>query len=241
LVGGPTAADVALNHRRFNGGGLRSWHAMQAETGGAIDLGTLEHREVVHRWLNRWGCRLPYDRDGNETTTVTSLEHWWQAHRTHLAPIVGVQLADITDDQIEISAEAFVELSRSRASVRRTIGPTAASKVMMGLSPRTFPAWDATIARTRYGGAGLNAYRDHLAITRGWALDLGEGVSEIVDDAAGITVAKLLDEWLYEHHTRSQAGGVETSARRRDAAARIEAADNDVVVELAHRGDRSYG
>ena len=206
-MSGPTAADVALNHRRFNGGGLTSWKAMQAATGGAIDLGMLEHRQIVHRWLNRWGCRLPYGRAGNETMTVTSLGHWWHDHHTQLGPIVGVQLADITDDQIEMSAEAFAELSRSRASVRRSIGPTAASKVMMGLSPRTFPGWDATIARARYGGSGLNAYRGHLTLTRGWAQGLGDGVSELVDDAGGITVAKLLDEWLYEHHTRGQAGG----------------------------------
>lgn len=50
----PTAADVALNHRRFNGGGLTNWRAMRAATRGAIDLGTLEHRKLVHRWRNQW-------------------------------------------------------------------------------------------------------------------------------------------------------------------------------------------
>jgi hypothetical protein len=204
-VSGPTAADVELNHRRFNGGGLTSWKAMQVATDGSIDLGKLEHRVIVHRWLNRWGCRLPYGPDGNETMTVTSLGTWWEDHRTYLAPIVGTQLIDLTDDQIESSAATFAELARSRASARRTIGPTAASKAMMGLSPRTFPAWDATIARARYSGAGLTAYQDHLTLTRAWAQQLGDSVSAIVDDEAGITVAKLLDEWLYEHHTRGHA------------------------------------
>lgn len=202
IVIGPSAADIERSHRRFNGGGLTSWKALQTATGGSIDLGSLEHRVVVHRWLNRWGCRLPYGRDGNETMTVTSLGFWWDDHRTAVAPVAGTQLVDLTDDQIESSAAAFAELARLRASARRTIGPTAASKVMMGLSPRSFPAWDATIARARYSGIGPAAYKAHLTLTRNWAQQLGDSVSAIVDDDAGITVAKLLDEWLYEHHTR---------------------------------------
>ena len=202
---GPTAADVVASHQRFDGGGLTNWSAMRANTNGSIDLGMLEHRRFVLDWLNRWGCRLEKGRDGNEAGTVTALELWWQDQQTLLGPIIGVQLADITDEQIEAAATAFAELSRSRASVRRTIGPTAASKVMMGLSPRTFPAWDKTIARAQYGSTGPNAYRAHLTRTRGWAIELGDGVADLVDDAAGITVAKLLDEWMYHSHTRAKA------------------------------------
>lgn len=206
IVSDPTAADVALSHDRFNGGGLTSWQAMQTATGGSIDFGSLEHRVIVHRWLNRWGCRLPYGRDGNETMTVTALGLWWQDHGTRLGPLIGVQLKDLTDNQIEVSADCFAAVSSARAGARRSIGPTAASKVMMGLSPRTFPAWDATIARACYQGTGMTAYRSHLTLTRRWALELSDEVSELVDDDAGITVAKLLDEWLYAYHTRTRQG-----------------------------------
>ena len=199
----PTADEIAVSHRGFDGGGYTNWMKMRAETGGAIDLAAREHRVIVHRWLNRWGCRLPYGRDGNETGTVVALDVWWQNQQQQLEPVIGTGLAAITDNEIDIAADAFDELARSPASVRRRIGPTAASKVMMALSPRTFPAWDATIVKVCYDNARRDAYREHLALTRGWAQELGDGVTDLVDDNAGITVAKLLDEWLYTHHTRT--------------------------------------
>ena len=120
---GPTASDIAASHHRFDCGGLTIWSAMRANTSGAVDLGMPEHRRFVLDWLNRWGCRLEKGRDGNEAGTVTALEHWWRDQQAQLGPIIGVQLADIADNQIEVAATAFDELSRSGlAAVTRSTG-----------------------------------------------------------------------------------------------------------------------
>jgi hypothetical protein len=130
----------------------------------------------------------------------TSVESNATVRRQHPTTVEEVSVPGGTSTSVTWIEK--VELSRSRASTQRTIGPTASSKLMMGLSPRTFPAWDATMARERYRDVGRVGYRDHLTLTRGRAQQLDDGVADLVDDENGITVAKLLDEWLYEHYVR---------------------------------------
>ncbi|MFE2248352.1 MmcQ/YjbR family DNA-binding protein, partial [Streptomyces lavendulae] len=42
----------------------RSWLALVADTAPGLDLSRAAHRAALHRWLNAWGCRIRYPRDG---------------------------------------------------------------------------------------------------------------------------------------------------------------------------------
>ena len=166
-----------------------------------VNLGRTAHRELLLRWLNSWGCRIRYPREGEPAPFDTGIAAWWRAWRSAL-PSVG--LVQLSDHDIDLVADAYVALSATVvAAPRRTLGPTAAAKALFALRPTTIMPWDAAIAARLHGGRDGAAFRRHLRLGRAWAAAViaeagGDeaAVAEIVG-RPGMSVAKLLDEYLY--------------------------------------------
>ncbi|WP_079429094.1 MmcQ/YjbR family DNA-binding protein [Streptomyces katrae] len=177
----------------------RSWLALCADTAPGLDLSGAAHRAALHRWLNTWGCRIRYPREGEPDLLGEGLERWWSRH----GGLPGARLAALSDREIGLLAAAFGELAALPVG-RRTLGPTAAAKALFALRPETVMPWDAAIAQRLWGARDEAAFARHLTAGRAWArAALAE--SGGLDEAAlaaelgrpGLPLAKLLDEYLY--------------------------------------------
>ncbi|RKT54850.1 hypothetical protein C8E97_3499 [Saccharothrix australiensis] len=186
----------------------RSWAALLAATAPAIDLSVPAHRAAAHRWLNAWGCRIRYPKDGEPPVFDEALAAWWEHGHAALPP-AGTRIGELTDEAIEALGDCFAELSAAPAAARRSLGPTAASKLLFALRPAGLMPWDDLIARGLHGGRDRAAYTAHLRLGRSWARDLlaEAGVDEQALVARlgrpGHSLAKLLDEYCYLVHTRN--------------------------------------
>jgi hypothetical protein len=195
----PTAALAKTAHWSFDGGGLTSWNWLVEQTPKGIDLSRREDRKTVHRFLNRWGCRLKLPKDSQPSYTENALDDWWAKHQSELESLTNVGLERLHANQISTAAACFHDLAERAASDRRRIGPTAASKVLLALGPQTFPAWDSTIARSLYGGVTTTHFENHLTQCSSWAKSLlkESEIQRIVKSAPRFGIAKLIDETLY--------------------------------------------
>lgn len=176
----------------------RSWHALVADTAPGIDLADPAHRTALHRWLNAWGCRIRYPREGEPDPLDAGLASWWARH----APLPGAPVAGLTDREIGVLAAAYADLAALPLG-RRSLGPTAAAKALFALRPRSVMPWDAAIAARLHGARDERAFGRHLRTGRAWArAALAEsGLDEEALTAAlgrpGLPLAKVLDEYLY--------------------------------------------
>ncbi|MFI8341459.1 MmcQ/YjbR family DNA-binding protein [Streptomyces sp. NPDC085639] len=196
----PSLAELRSSAAVFNGfpGVDRSWLALRADTGSALDLARPEHHTALHRWLNSWGCRIRYPREGEPDTFGAELAAWWRRHTLADAP-----LARLTTRDISRLAGAYEELAALPIG-RRSLGPTAASKALYALRPDTVMPWDAAIAQRLYGSRDRAAFARHLELGRTWArvaLEAAGGIPE-ADLCAelgrpAVSLAKVLDEHLY--------------------------------------------
>ena len=205
----PTLDRLARSAEVFNGyaGADRTWHDFVARTAPTADLGRPEHRRLLHRWLNSWGCRIRYPRDGEPDLFDDGLAAWWGTFGATL-PAGSLRLAG--DDDLTALGTAYAALAAAPAGPNRTLGPTAAAKALYALRPDTAMPWDAAIAIALHGARDGAAYTRHLALGRGWAASL---VAEAgVDDDAmpallgrpDVSLAKILDEYTYVFITRQQ-------------------------------------
>ncbi|MFD9516489.1 MmcQ/YjbR family DNA-binding protein [Streptomyces sp. NPDC059979] len=196
----PALAELEASAEVFNGfaGVDRSWLALRAETEGALDLSDAGHRTALHRWLNSWGCRIRYPREGEPDLFGEGLAAWWGRHRLPDAPLAGLTPRDIAR-----FVRAYEELAALPIG-RRSLGPTAASKALYALRPASVMPWDAAIADRLHGARDGAAFGRHLRIGRSWArAALAEAGGP--DEAAlcarlgrpGIPLSKILDEHLY--------------------------------------------
>ncbi len=185
----------------------KSWAALLAATGPGIDLSLAAHRVAAHRWLNAWGCRIRYPRDGEPQVFDQGLAVWWDRWHTAL-PEHETRMGGLTDERIAELGDCFGDLTATPAAISRSLGPTAASKLLYALRPNSLMPWDDMIAQGLHGARDRAAYVAHLTLGRGWALDLlaeaGTGEPELVAalDRPGSSLAKLLDEYCYLVHTR---------------------------------------
>ncbi|MFD7784449.1 MmcQ/YjbR family DNA-binding protein [Streptomyces nojiriensis] len=196
----PSLAELRSSAEVFNGfaGVDRSWQALREETGGALDLSLAAHRSALHRWLNSWGCRIRYPREGEPDTFGAGLAAWWGRHTLAHAP-----LARLTPREISRFAAAYEELAALPIG-RRSLGPTAAAKALYALRPDSVMPWDAAIAQRLHGVRDGAAFARHLELGRSWAravLEQGGGRGEASLCAEigrpGVSLAKILDEHLY--------------------------------------------
>ncbi|MFF3675542.1 MmcQ/YjbR family DNA-binding protein [Streptomyces sp. NPDC002120] len=196
----PTLAELRASAEVFNGfaGVDRSWLALREETAPGLDLSVTAHRTALHRWLNSWGCRIRYPREGEPDLFGAGLAAWWERH-----PLPDAPLSRLTPRDISRFARAYEELAALPIG-RRSLGPTAASKALYALRPDSVMPWDAAIADRLYGVRDGAAFARHLETGRAWAraaLAEGGDADERTLCAgigrAGISLAKILDEHLY--------------------------------------------
>jgi hypothetical protein len=194
-----------------------SWDALVATTAPRPDLSLAAHRQALLVWLNAWGCRIRYPRDGEPDRFNAGLARWWADWRTAL-PGPRTTLAGLSDRAVSRLADAYRELSATQVgSVARprTLGPTAASKALYALRPHAVFPWDETIARQLHGARDPVAFGRHLLLGRDWAQRL---LAEAATDERtlalrlgrpGRTLAKMLDDYCYVEITRNgrSAGG----------------------------------
>jgi hypothetical protein len=213
LVRGPTPDQLraVLSSPSALGGADRSYDVLLAATAPAIDPSRRAHRAALHRWLNAWGCRIRYSQPGEPDLFDRGVAAWWRRRAGGLGP-VQAPLAELSDDEIDVIAEAFVDLSTAAVALDarghdRTMGPTAAAKCLYALRPRSVMPWDLMIAQRLHGGRDRDAFAGHLRLGRRWAQDLvttsglGEAALLADLDRTGATLAKVLDEYCYLRYT----------------------------------------
>jgi hypothetical protein len=180
------------------------------------DLTRAEHRSAMLKWLNHWQCRqfaLAYhDLASSEMLT------WYKRWKASL-PDRSQHLHEASASDLSSYAEMFDALSSKQASVREsagtasrvTFGPTGTAKILFGLRPRFFVAWDEPIRMAlRYDGSGAS-YVDFLARIRQDLTDLasqcarqGLRLEELPSTLCRpeATPAQLLDEYHWVTDTR---------------------------------------
>lgn len=122
----------------------------QATRGAAPDLMLDAHRVAVLDWLRGWGCRHLRRADTSRSSQV--LLEWWEMWNEDV-PGPGVQITDMTDQQLGNAGEAYEELRAAPATARSLpsgdvdvlFGDTAAAKTMFVVRPETFLPWDEPI------------------------------------------------------------------------------------------------
>jgi hypothetical protein len=189
----PTVADLRRTSEVFNGfaGVDDSW-----DTAPGLDLSFAEHRTLLLRWPNSWGCRIRYPKPGEPAPFDSGVSVWWQAFGASLPQVSLVVLEDADTDGI---AAAYTALTAAAASEHHTLGPTAAAKALYALSPRTIMPWDAAIAAQLHGRRDESAFAEHLRLGRAWARAvLAEaGTLPGLAGRPSVPPAKILDEYLY--------------------------------------------
>jgi hypothetical protein len=203
----PTPERLAHSIAVFNGYANvdGSWHEFVERTAPGVDLGRPDHRRLMHRWLNSWGCRIRYPREGEPDPYDAGMAAWWAEFGAAL-PSGRLRLA--TDGDLLALGTAYAALAATPAGATRTLGPTAAAKALYALRPDTVMPWDAAIAVALHGARDGAAFTRHLGLGRGWAAALVTRLG--VDDAAvpallgrpGVSLAKILDEYTYVLITR---------------------------------------
>jgi len=82
----------------------QSWLRLVENTKPGMDLSRAEHRALLLPWLNSWGCRIRYPREGEPAPFDTGMSDWWS---TWHAALPAVSLAQLSDDDIDLLAEAY--------------------------------------------------------------------------------------------------------------------------------------
>jgi hypothetical protein len=199
--------DVVAGHNDFNAGGLATWRWFVDRAPGGPSLEQSDDRFVLFTFLNRWGCRLKRGVGGSPSLTEESLESWWTFWGPALAHVCGRPLESLSLRELELVADAYWDLRCRPASTQphRSLGPTAASKVLLALSPETFPAWDKTIAKKLYGGTSRSCYLTHLVSSACWSAALRDEprAMSLIDPEARVGMGKLIDQVLYRFVVRT--------------------------------------
>ena len=140
-----------------------------------------------------------------------SLASWWRAFKDTLPP-QSDGLAQLTDVQLRIVSDAYGDPYVRQAAIGRTgrtrrVGPTAAAKLLYFVRPVAVTAWDNAISLRTGEGRDEAAFLKHLTTCRAWATNLeAEGrqlglqpgeIGPYLHRPAS-SVAKLIDEWLYD-------------------------------------------
>lgn len=185
-----------------------TWLRLIEDTSPAIDLARADHRTLLLRWLNSWGCRLRYPRDGEPAPFDTGVARWWRCWRSALP---SASIARLSDDEIDEVAAAYAALASTEVSAapRRSLGPTAAAKALYALRPDAIMPWDAAIAQRLHGGRDGAAFGRHQRLGRTWATAViaeagadEQALPRLVGRPA-VSLAKILDEYLYVSITMS--------------------------------------
>jgi hypothetical protein len=188
----------------------RTLEAARRDIGDEPDLANPVHAVRLRRWLNQWTCRIGYPKVGQADVFVGSLAIWWAGVKDML-PGEDQRLAQLADAHLQALGHAYGELYRrpaavSKAGTIRSVGPTAAAKLLYFVRPLAVTAWDKAISARTGRGDGEAAFVRHLTVCRNWAQNLEAEASRLGLEPGEIgpslhrpasSVAKLIDEWLY--------------------------------------------
>ena len=165
------AAIACRAYRAFGGEFDDSFQRFVAKTGGALHLESDDYGSALMKWLNEWGCRQFAKEYHGEA--IAAIRQWAQRHLRDL-PAEGVSVLELTDDDLQRTAEAFDALRELRASQRSTrrgpssirVGATGGAKILYALRPHALPPWDDPIRdRLRFDGSG-DSYASFIRLTR---------------------------------------------------------------------------
>ena len=188
----------------------------RSATGDSLDLNTQEHRRVLLKWLNDWGCRH-LSKEQHPVASKSILD-WYQNNYATLfsdeAPLWQVE-----DQEIDIAANAYGSLKdrigarhyRHGNKLEAHIGPTAASKILFALRPKALMPWDEAM-RKYFGYSGsTRSYFEYLVEIRDLTLHIGrlcENKGFQIDDLpqrlgrSKSTVLALVNEYIWVTVTR---------------------------------------
>lgn len=206
----PTMASLGNVLPQYGARFDRTLEAARRDIGDEPDLANPVHAVRLRKWLNQWTCRIAYPKAGDADVFVGSLARWWIDVKEML-PAEHQRLAQMTDDQLLAVGHAYAELYQrpaavNRAGTIRSVGATAAAKLLYFVRPLAVTAWDKAISARTGGGNGEAAFLRHLTACRNWAHELEAEAARLGLDPNEIgsslgrpasSVAKLIDEWLY--------------------------------------------
>jgi hypothetical protein len=183
----------------------------RSATGDSLDLAAKEHRRVLLKWLNAWGCRH-LSKDQHQVASESIL-NWYQNNYATLfsdeAPLWQLEV-----QEIKTAANAYGSLRRKIGAthyrhgntLEAHIGPTAASKILFVIRPKALMPWDDAM-RKYFGYSGsprsyfeylieirdLTAYIGRLCESKGFHIeDFPKKVGRV-----GSTVVELLNEYIW--------------------------------------------
>jgi hypothetical protein len=208
-----TSLHAAVTAFGADGSPDKSWLTFTAATIPDVDFSLAAHRKAAHIWLNAWGCRIRYPRAGEPDVFDAGLAGWW-SDWCGAVPPASVAMVDLSDDQLAGLGDCFAALTAITAAQTRSVrslGPTAAAKLLFALRPRTLMPWDEMIAQRLHGTRDSLAYVAHQRLGRTWGRALlaeaGIGEDELCERLGrpGRSLAKVIDEYCYTTYTRGGA------------------------------------
>lgn len=134
-----------------------------------LDFEDPAHLSSLLDWLRKWGCRQFEKSSWAKEKAKESIRSWAQEWVSRL-PDLNVALDQMSVTEIERAAEAYASLKKRRASNRKTVGPTGASKILFAARPRSLPPWDEEI-RKKYKGEE-QGYRGFLLASQKEVINL---------------------------------------------------------------------
>ena len=187
-----------------------SYLAFQEAIGSQLDLSDPNHRRHLFNWLNKWGCRLEKKQFPKVSEVIWD---WYKEYGGEL-PRIGKHLMKLKRSDFETIDNAYevlkqrevYKLKRASGSGIRTIGPTAASKILFALRPNAAVAWDAGMRKELKVSDHYLSYSEFLEKIRTDIVAL-DGECEkngfqvkdlsIVFNRRGATVPQLVSEYYW--------------------------------------------
>ena len=86
-----------------------------------LDPADPAHARALLRWLNRWGCRLPYPADGSDPFG-DGVGEWWRRRQAALPP-PEARVDGLTDGDIAAVAARMLDEPPPRRQPPTTVPP----------------------------------------------------------------------------------------------------------------------
>ena len=163
-----TASHLYLHRPGFE----RRYLEFRRATGPELDLRRSEHRGALLSWLNQWGCRQFKISDHPlASSNILSWHDVWAARlperEHHLCDLRQRALEDLSLAYDALRHEIASCQEKSTGPIRKTVGPTGASKILFALRPRVAVAWDMAMrGKSKYKDASAYSYQAFLLQVR---------------------------------------------------------------------------
>lgn len=184
----------------------RTYVQLIEETKPTLDLANKDHRMHLLDWLNKWICRINREQFN---LASESIRIWNEQYLVSLCS-PDKSLWELSRAELGALSEAYENLRKRPASIiernckriTRTIGPTAASKILFALRPNAAVAWDAGMRKALRQDSRRCTYQSFLELVQ---TDLKELESEL--ERVGVELADLCLELSRPSATAAQIVG----------------------------------